>query len=60
MTTKDFDLIDRGDEVVKATEALVDETEKLAALNDEPRLRQEEVEGFFAAVIRVVMAALKH
>ena len=53
-------MIDKGTEVVKATKRLEDETEDLADLNDEPRLRQDEVEGFVAAIIRIVAAVLKH
>lgn len=60
MRTKDFDLADKGSEVVKAMELLDDRTEDLAALNDEPQVKQEEVEGLLAAIIRVIVAALKH
>lgn len=60
MSTKDFDLMDKGDEVMKAAAALADETKGLAELNDEPRLRQDDVEGFIAAVIRIVASLLNH
>lgn len=60
MSTRDFDLIDKGAEVVKATERLEEETEDLAELNDEPHVRQDEVEGFIAAIIRIVAAVFKH
>ena len=60
MSTKDFDFIDKGNEVLKATAALADETEDLADLNDEPHVQQEDVEGFLAAVFRIVAAFLKH
>lgn len=60
MSTSDFDLIDKGAEVVKSTERLEEETEDLADLNDEPRVRQDEVEGFVAAIIRIVAAVFKH
>jgi hypothetical protein len=32
----------------------------LAEINDEPRVTQEEVEGFLAAVIKIVAAIFKH
>lgn len=60
MTTKDFELVDKGTEVVKAAEVLTDATEKLAELNDEPHLHQDEVEGFIAAIIRIVTSVLKN
>ena len=60
MKTQDFEFADKGEEVAKAMDALESETDVLAKLNDEPRLTQEEAEGFVAAVIRIVMAILKH
>lgn len=60
MNIKDFELIDKGEEVVKATDRLEEETEELANLNDSPRVRQDEVEGFIAAIIRIAAAVFKH
>ncbi len=60
MDSKDLGMIDKGEEVVKAIDRLEEETEDLADLNDSPRVRQDEVEGFVAAVIRIVAAIFKH
>lgn len=60
MKTQDFEFDDKGDEVVKAVDALDSETADLAELNDEPHLRQSDVEGIFAVLVRVVAALFKH
>jgi len=60
MKTQDYELTDKDYDMVKAMDALESETEFLAKLNDEPRVTQEEAEGFIAAVIRIVAAILKH
>lgn len=59
MSKRDFDFIDKGNEVIKSTALLEEETEDLADLNDEPKVHQEDVEGFVAAVIRIVTSLLK-
>lgn len=60
MNTQDFEFDDKGDEVVKAVDALESETDELAEINDEPRVTQEEAEGFLAAVIKIIAAIFKH
>ena len=60
MDTQDFEFDDKGEEVVKAVDALEGETDELAAINDEPRVTQEEAEGFLAAVIKIIAAIFKH
>jgi len=60
MNTQDFEFDDKGNEVVKVVDALEDETHGLAEINDEPRVTQEEAEGFLAAVIKIVAAIFKH
>lgn len=59
MKNEDADLVDRGDEVVKAMEHLEEETGVLSDINDEPHLRQEEVEGVLAAIVRVIVSVFK-
>lgn len=60
MTTKDFELEDKGNEVLKAAEVLEDETTRLADVNDEPSLKQEDVQGFLAVIFKLIGSFVKH
>lgn len=60
MDTKDFELIDKGEDVIKAVDKLDSETNVLARINDAPGVSEAEVEDFFTALFRVVAAIFKH
>lgn len=60
MTTKDIELDDKTHDVLKAISSLNDESSRLGDINDEPSVKQEEVVGFFAALIKIVVSVIKH
>lgn len=60
MTTKDLELDDKTHDVLKAIGSLNDETTKLGDINDEPSVKQEEVIGFFASLIKIVASVMRH
>lgn len=59
MTTKDLVLDDKTHDVLKAISSLNDETTKLGDINDEPSIKQEEVQGVLAFVIKLVASLVK-
>lgn len=59
MTQLDSDLAIKSEAVRADCEKLEHETDKLSDINDEPGLKQEQVEGFLASLIRIFVAVLK-
>lgn len=59
MTTKDLELDDKTRDVLKAISSLNNETTKLGDINDEPSIKQEEVQGVLAFVIKLIASVVK-